>query len=77
MKFLFIPLLCLSLNAVSQITQTGYSTLAIGAETRVYKKLDGELRNFTNTILDETNVEAQLYYGFTPSKYHQIRLKLY
>lgn len=58
----------------SQLTITGYSTFAIGAETKLYKNLSGEFRVYTNDILDESNMEVQFYYGFTPRKYHQIRL---
>lgn len=58
----------------SQLTITGYSTFAIGAETKLYKNLSGEFRVYTNDILEESNMEVQFYYGFTPRKYHQIRL---
>lgn len=74
MKCLFIPLLFLSLNAVSQLSITGYSTFAIGAETKLHKNLSGEFRVFTNDILYDSNMEVQFYYGFAPGKYHQIRL---
>lgn len=74
MKCLFIPLLFFSLNAVSQLSLTGYSTFAIGAETKLHKNLSGEFRVFTNDILYDSNMEVQFYYGFTPGKYHQIRL---
>lgn len=74
-KCLFIPLLCIFMNsAFAQLTLTGYSTFAVGAETKLYKKINGEFRIFTNNILDESNMEVQFYYGFAPRKYHQIRL---
>jgi len=61
-------------GANAQLSITGYSTFAVGAETKLYKKLSGEFRIYTNSILDETNMEVQFYYGFAPKKYHQIRL---
>lgn len=61
-------------TASSQLSITGYSTFAIGAETKLYKKLSGEFRVYTNDILYDSNLEVQFYYGFAPRKYHQIRL---
>ena len=61
-------------GANAQLSITGYSTFALGAETKVYKKLSGEFRIYTNDILYDSNMEVQFYYGFEPRKYHQIRL---
>lgn len=61
-------------TASGQLSLTGYSTFAIGAETKLYKKFRGEFRVFTNDILYDSNMEVQFYYGFAPGKYHQIRL---
>lgn len=74
--FHFVTFLFLfsSFNLSSQLTITGYSTFAIGAETKLYKNLSGEFRVYTNDILYDSNMEVQFYYGFTPRKYHQIRL---
>lgn len=73
-RFLVI-LFCFCYSDVSsQLTITGYSTFAIGAETKLYKNLSGEFRVYTNDILYDSNMEVQFYYGFTPRKYHQIRL---
>lgn len=74
--FHFVTFLFLfsSFNLSSQVSITGYSTFAIGAETKLYKNLHGEFRIYTNEILEESNMEVQFYYGFTPRKYHQIRL---
>jgi hypothetical protein len=58
----------------AQLSLTGYSTFAIGAETKVYKNLSGEFRVYTNDILYDSNMEVQFYYGFAQKKYHQIRL---
>ncbi len=69
---LFVCLFSSATNA--QLSITGYSTFAIGAETKLYKKVNGEFRIFTNNILDESNMEVQFYYGFNPKRYHQIRL---
>jgi hypothetical protein len=77
LKCLFIPLLCIFINsAFAQLTLTGYSTFAVGAETKLYKKINGEFRIFTNNILDEADAEIQLFYGFNARKYHQIRIGL-
>lgn len=74
--FHFVTFLFLfsSFNLSSQVSITGYSTFAIGAETKLYKNLHGEFRVYTNDILNDSNMEVQFYYGFTPSKYHQIRI---
>ena len=74
--FQFVTFLFLftSFNLSSQVSITGYSTFAIGAETKLYKNLSGEFRVYTNDILYDSNMEVQMYYGFTPRKYHQIRL---
>ena len=61
-------------TASAQLSITGYSTFAIGAETKLYKNLSGEFRVYTNDILYDSNLEVQFYYGFAPRKYHQIRL---
>jgi len=63
-------------SAFAQLTLAGYSTFAVGAETKLYKKINGEFRIFTNSLLDEADAEIQLFYGFNPRKYHQIRLGL-
>ena len=59
---------------MSQLSLSGYSTFAFGVETKVYKNWNGEFRFYTNNILDDTEMEVQIYYGFSPKKYHQIRL---
>lgn len=70
-----VLLFCFCFSDVSsQLTITGYSTFAIGAETKLYKNLSGEFRIYTNEILDETNMEVQFYHGFKSTKYHQIRI---
>jgi len=69
---LFVCFCTLSANA--QLSLTAYSTFALGAETKLSKKLSGEFRIYTNNILHESDMEVQFYYGFAPKKYHQIRL---
>ncbi len=70
-----VILFCFCYSDVSsQLTITGYSTFAIGAETKLYKNLSGEFRIYTNEILDETSMEVQFYHGFKSAKYHQIRI---
>jgi hypothetical protein len=58
--------------AFGQLSIAGYSTYAIGAETKLYKNLSVEFRVFTNDILCDSNMEVQFYYGFAPRKYDQI-----
>ncbi|MBK9255071.1 MAG: hypothetical protein IPM42_06245 [Saprospiraceae bacterium] len=70
---IFLFSLC-TFTATSQLTTTAYSTYAIGIETKLTKDLSGEFRIYTNNILDDTNMEAQFYYGFSPRKFHQIRI---
>ncbi len=74
--FHFVTFLFLfsSFNLSSQVSITGYSTFAIGAETKLYKNLHGEFRVYTNDILYDSNMEVQFYHGFKSAKYHQIRI---
>lgn len=74
--FHFVTFLFLfsSFNLSSQVSITGYSTFAIGAEITLFKNISGEFRIYTNEILDETNMEVQFYHGFKSGKYHQIRI---
>lgn len=75
MVSIFVLFVCFcTFNANAQLSITGYSIFALGAETKVYKKLSGEFRIYTNDILYDSNMEVQFYYGFAPRKYHQIRL---
>jgi hypothetical protein len=72
---LIVILIIFSSSGVSsQLSLTAYSTYAIGVETKLHKNLSGEFRIYTNDILDDTNMEAQFYYGFSPRKYHQFRI---
>jgi len=75
MVSIFVLFVCFcTFSANAQLSVTGYSIFALGAETKVYKKLSGEFRIYTNDILYDSNMEVQFYYGFAPRKYHQIRL---
>lgn len=58
----------------AQLSITGYSTFAIGAETKLYKKFSGEFRVFTNDVLEDVNAEVQFFYGFRPREYHQLKV---
>lgn len=72
--FFTIALWLFVFPAFGQLSIAGYSTYAIGAETKLYKNLSGEFRVYTNDILYDSNMEVNFYYGFAPMKYHQIRL---
>lgn len=72
--FLTIALNFFIFCANAQVSITGYSIFAVGVETKLYKKLSAEFRVFTNGILEDANGEVQLFYGFNPRKYHQIKV---
>ncbi|MBK9735285.1 MAG: hypothetical protein IPO92_10090 [Saprospiraceae bacterium] len=75
-KYLLLLLLacCFTSKTLSQVSLTGYSTFAVGAESKIYKKFSGEFRMYTNDILDNTNVELQFYLTLKQSTFHQIKL---
>jgi len=73
---IFIAGILFPKQMLGQISVTSYSIYAFGVNTNQDKKLNLELKTFTNRTLDNLFFELDGFYNFTPGPYHKISIGL-
>jgi len=66
-----VLLAALSLDCWSQIGVTSYSIYSLGINTSQNRPVSGELKVFTNRLIEEVLMEADLFYNFKARPYHR------
>ncbi len=80
MRILRILILVLFIGISSQVFAqwgvTSYSIYSFGVNTSQSKKFSLELKVFGNQSIDQSNVEADLFYNFVEKEFHQLSIGL-
>ncbi|MGI6338843.1 MAG: hypothetical protein ACOXZV_05615 [Bacteroidales bacterium] len=66
-----VLLAALSFDCWSQIGVTSYSIYSLGINTSQNRPVSGELKIFTNRLIEEVLTEADLFYNFKARPYHR------
>ncbi len=74
--FIFALGIVFSIQIYGQISVTSYSIYAFGINTNQNKKLNLELKTFTNRSFDNLLFEFNGFYNFRPKTYHKISIGL-
>jgi hypothetical protein len=76
-KFIVASILViLSLETYSQIGITSYSVYSLGINTSQNRLISGEIKAFTNRMVEDIQLEVDGFINFKPGTYHRFSIGL-